>query len=37
MRETKKGLRFLGGSGGVGWGGAEVVKFIPSPFYEVRV
>ena len=33
MRETKKGLRFLGG--GVGWGGAKIVQFIPSPFYEV--
>ena len=41
MRETKKGPRFLsdggGGGGGGGKAGAEVVTFLPSPFYEVRV
>ena len=35
MRETKKCLPFW--SGGDGGGGAEIVKFIPGPFYEVRV
>ena len=35
MRETKRGLRFLGDGGG--GGGAVVIKFTPSPFYEVQV
>lgn len=35
MRETKRGLRFLGDGGG--GRGAEVIKFTPSPFYEVQV